>query len=178
MPNKPEGSRVPPVVGALPVVGELAKGAENQARWLQQLVEQNARLVGQFPETMKSFNDALERFNDTIGRLDRAVTRVESASRQLTGPLERLAGALDPSTLREIPDVLDTLRREAVPALRATTDTQRQVARLQATIDRVITALGELPGAGVLRRLAVGRDDEPGAAGERGSSRERPHPTR
>jgi ABC-type transporter Mla subunit MlaD len=154
--KKPESSRVPSAVGAIPVVGDLVKSADHQARWMQEVLEQNARLVGQFPATMKSFNDSLERFNQTIGRLDRAVTRIETASKNLTGPMEKMAGALDPKTLREIPEILDALRKEAVPALRAATDTQRQVALLQATIDRVIAALGELPGAGMLRRLATG----------------------
>jgi hypothetical protein len=86
--------------------------------------------------------------------LDRAVTRIETASKNLTGPLEKVSAALDPKALRDIPEVLDAVRREAVPALRAATDTQQQVARMQATIDRVIAVLGDLPGAGVLRRLA------------------------
>ncbi len=156
--KKPAGSRVPSAVGAIPVVGDLVKSADHQARWMQEVLEQNARLVSQFPATMKSFNDALERFNQTIGRLDRAVTRIEAASKNVAGPLEKLAGALDPKTLREIPEVLDALRREAVPALRAATDTQKQVALLQATIDRVIALLGELPGASMLRRLATGEN--------------------
>ena len=127
--KKDEGSRVPSAVGAIPVVGDLVKSADHQARWMQEMVEQNARLIGQFPATMKSFNDALERFNDTVGRLDRAVTQIEAASRQLTGPLEK--------------------------AVRATTDTQKQVARLQATIERVVGALADLPlpGTAVLRRI-------------------------
>lgn len=153
-PEKPESSRVPSAVGAIPVVGDLMKTADQQARWMQEVLEQNARLVAQFPATMKSFNDALERFNQTVGRLDKAVTRIEAASKNLTGPLERVSSALDPKALREIPEVLDAVRREAVPALRAATDTQAQVARMQATIDRVVTILGDLPGAGVLRRLA------------------------
>lgn len=156
MAKKPEGSRVPSAVGAIPVVGDLVKSADQQARWMQEVLEQNARLVGQFPATMKSFNDSLERFNQTIGRLDRAVNRIEAASRNLAGPMEKVAGALDPKMLRDLPDVLDALRKEAVPALRAATDTQRQVALLQSTIERVITVLGELPGAGMLRRLATG----------------------
>jgi ABC-type transporter Mla subunit MlaD len=142
------------------VVGDLVKQAEGQAQWLQDLIEQNARLVGQLPATMKSFNDSLERFNQTVGRLDRVVTSIEGATSQLIGPLEqvaprleRLAGAVDPRTLREIPDVLDSLRREALPALRAATDTQKQVALIAATLDRVITVLNELPGAGFVRRL-------------------------
>ena len=141
MAKKDGGSRVPSAVGSIPVVGDLVKSADQQARWMQELIEQNARLIGQFPATMKSFNDALERFNDTVGRLDRAVTQIETASRQLTGPLEK--------------------------AVRATTDTQKQVARLQATIERVIGALGDLPlpGAAVLRRIVKEGD------GGRGNSR-------
>jgi ABC-type transporter Mla subunit MlaD len=150
--KKPDSSRVPSAVGSIPVVGDLVKSADQQARWMQEVLEQNARLVAQFPATMKSFNDALERFNQTIGRLDRAATRIENASK----PLGRLASGLDPKTLRELPDVLDALRKEAVPALRAATDTQKQVALLQSTIERVISVVSELPGAGVLRRLAEG----------------------
>ena len=153
MAKKPETSRVPSAVGAIPVVGDLMKSADQQARWMQEILEQNARLVAQFPATMKSFNDALERFNQTVGRLDKAVTRIEGASKNLTGPLEKVSSALDPKALREIPEVLDAVRREALPALRAATDTQQQVALLQATIDRVIAIASELPGAGMLRRL-------------------------
>jgi methyl-accepting chemotaxis protein len=156
--KKPESSRVPSAVGAIPVVGDLVKSADNQARWMQELLEQNARLIGQFPATMKTFNDSIERFNQTIGRLDRAVTRIEAATKSLTGPLEKVASSLDPATLREIPEALDSLRKEAGPALRAATDTQRQVAALQSTIDRVVAALSEVPGAGVLRRFTSGRD--------------------
>ncbi|HEV7205558.1 MAG TPA: hypothetical protein VGN18_13190 [Jatrophihabitans sp.] len=161
MAKKPESSRIPAAVGAIPVVGELMKQAEGQAQWMQDLVEQNARLVGQFPATMKTFNDSLERFNQTVGRLDRAVTRIESASKNLTGPVEKLAGALDPTALRELPETLDAIRREAVPALRAAADTQRQVALLATTVDRVVTVISELPGMGILRRIATGRDDAP-----------------
>jgi ABC-type transporter Mla subunit MlaD len=138
--KKPEGSRVPSAVGAIPVVGDLMKNADQQARWMQEILEQNARLLAQFPATMKTFNDALERFNQTVGRLDRAVSRIESASKNLTGPLDKVASALDPKTLRELPE---------------------QLAMLQSTIDRIVAVLGELPGAGVLRRLAEGKDSRP-----------------
>jgi ABC-type transporter Mla subunit MlaD len=170
--KKPPISRVPSAVGAIPVVGDLVRSADQQARWMQEMLEQNARLIGQFPATMKSFNDALERFNQTVGRLDAAVTRIESASRTLTGPLEKAAGALDPQALREIPETLEALRRETVPALRAAVDTQRQVAVLQGTIERIVTVVSDLPGAGLLRRRSTGRDADAGrprpepAAGE------------
>lgn len=163
--KNPEHSRVPSALGAIPVVGDLAKQAEAQAQWMQEVVEQNARLVGQFPATLKSFNDALERFNDTVSRLDRAVTRMETATRNLTGPVDRLTAALDPRTLRELPGALEALRKEALPALRAATDTQRQVAVIQQTLDRVVAVLGELPGAGLLRRMAAPRSEEPGPEG-------------
>jgi ABC-type transporter Mla subunit MlaD len=161
--KRPETSRVPSAVGAIPVVGDLMKQADAQAQWMQDLLEQNTRLVGQFPATMKTFNDSLERFNQTVARLDRAVSRIERASKNLTGPVERLADALDTKTLRDIPDVLDALRTEALPALRAATDTQRQVALLQSTLDRVIAVVGDLPGASIVRRMAGGRPDEPAA---------------
>ena len=155
------------------------RSADGQARWMQELVEQNARLMGQFPATMKTFNDSLERFNQTVGRLDRAVTRIEAATRTVTGPLERFASAIDPTTLRELPETLEALRREAVPALRAATETESRVASLQTTLDRIVGVIADLPGAGVLRRLtarddaghtdtpAPGRTDTP-AAGRRG----------
>ncbi len=162
----------PAGVGSIPIVGDLARSAAAQARWVQAMLEQNARLVASIPETMRSFNDAIERFNQTVGRLDHAVGRIEAASKTLTGPMERVATALDPKTLRELPDTLDTLRKETVPALRAAADTQKQVALLQSTVERVLTLAGDLPGAGVLRRFAAPRSGEgraprptPGATG-------------
>jgi ABC-type transporter Mla subunit MlaD len=143
-----KNSRVPQMVGSIPVVGDLMKSADAQAQWMQDLLEQNARLVGQLPVTLKTFNDSLERFNQTVGRLDKAVQRIESATTQVLAPLEQL-------NLRELPDLVEALRKEALPALRAATDTQRQVALLSTTVDRVITLLAELPGAGILRRFTT-----------------------
>lgn len=122
-------SRVPKAVGSLPVVGDLVKQAEGQAQWLQELVEQNARLVGQLPATMKAFNDSLERFNQTVGRLDKAVSRIEGATSQLIGPLEQVSPQL-----------------------------QKQVALLTTTVERILTLMNELPGAGIVRRI-TGRPD-------------------
>jgi ABC-type transporter Mla subunit MlaD len=161
--KKPESSRVPSAVGAIPVVGDLMKQADSQAQWMQELLEQNARLIGQFPATMKTFNDSLERFNQTVARLDRAVSRIENAGKNLTGPVERLANAFDTKSLRDLPEALDALRKEALPALRAATDTQRRVEMLQSTLDRVLAVVGDLPGAGFVRRMAGGRADEPAA---------------
>lgn len=155
-----KNSRIPSAVGAIPVVGDLVRQADSQAQWLQELVEQNARLVGQLPATVKTFNDSLERFNQTVGRLDKVVTTMERATAQLIGPLEqvtptldRVVSMVDLATLRDIPEVMDSLRREALPALRAATDTQRQVALLATTLDRVLNMINELPGAGLVRRF-------------------------
>ena len=155
--KKGESSRIPSAVGSIPVIGDLVKSADSQAQWMQQLLEQNARLIAQFPETMKTFNDSLERFNQTVGRLDRAVARIESATKNLTGPLERAAAAFDQKSVRDIPEVLDAVRKEALPALRAATDTQRQVALLQSTVERIMVLLSDLPGAGIVRRMTTGR---------------------
>lgn len=150
-----KSSRVPSAVGAIPVVGDLVKQADTQAQWLQDLIEQNARLVGQLPATMKSFNDSLERFNQTVTRLDKVVSRIDSATAQLVGPLEQLTPQLG-----TVPDLIESLMREAGPALRAATDTQKQVALLSATVERILAILNELPGAGVLRRLTAGNRPE------------------
>ncbi|MDP9117695.1 MAG: hypothetical protein M3O28_10665 [Actinomycetota bacterium] len=154
-----KNSRIPSAVGAIPVVGDLMKQADTQAQWLQEILEQNARLVSQLPATIKSFNDSLERFNQTVGQLDRVVSSIEGATAQFIGPLEQLApkverlvSTMDVPSLRDIPDAIDSLRREALPALRAATDTQRQVALLAATLERVLALLNDLPGAGLLRR--------------------------
>ena len=164
-----KNSRVPSAVGSIPLVGDLVKQADSQAQWLQELVEQNARLVGQLPATMKTFNDSLERFNQTVGRLDRMVTQVEAATNQLVMPmqeiaprLEKLVSAIDVNSVRELPGVLDALRKEALPALRAATDTQKQLALLTSTVERIVALLGDLPGAGIVRRLAGGapRNDD------------------
>lgn len=158
-----KNSRVPGAVGAIPVVGGLIKTADSQAQFLQEMLEQNARLVGQFPATMKSFNDTLERFNQTVARLDQVVTTIEAATERVLGPLEqvsakleRAVAAVDLPSLRDVPARLESLRAEALPALRAATDTQRQVALLSATVERVVAVLSEMPGAGILRRIATG----------------------
>jgi ABC-type transporter Mla subunit MlaD len=100
-----KNSRVPSAVGAIPVVGDLVKQADNQAQWLEELVEQNARLVTQLPTTMKTFNDSLERFNQTVAQLDRVVSAIEGATSQLIGPLEQLTVTLERVTrmLNELP---------------------------------------------------------------------------
>jgi ABC-type transporter Mla subunit MlaD len=128
-----KNTRIPSAVGAIPVVGDLMKQADNQAQWLQELVEQNARLLSQLPTTIKAFNDSLERFNQTVTRLDRVVTSIEGATSQFVGPLEQVAPTLE-----------------------------RQVALLSATLDRAITVLNDLPGAGFVRRLGgIDRKPEP-----------------
>lgn len=144
-------SRVPSAVGSIPVVGGLVRQADQQARWVQDLLEQNTRLVGQLPATLKAFNDSLERFNETVARLDSMVDRVESVTRGLILPIEQLAPRLD--RVRDIPELVDMLRHEALPALRAATDTQQQVAALAAMLDRIAELLSELPGLGLVRRL-------------------------
>ncbi len=158
MPKQPDESRVPPAVGAIPLFGELVKNVDAQARWMQEMVEQNARLVGQLPETMKAFNDSLQRFNDTVGRLDRAVTRIESTTRRLTGPIDRAVRLLDRKSVQDLPATLDELRAEAA-------DTQRSVVALQSTVDRMVGMFAELPGAGIVRRLTRGRSGGDAASG-------------
>lgn len=169
-----KNSRVPSAVGSIPVVGDLVKQADTQAQWMQELVEQNARLVGQLPNTMKTFNDSLETFNLAVQRLDRVVTRLDSATQQLITPLEqmtpqlnRLTSVLDPKALADLPGALDALRKEALPALRAATDTQKQVALLTSMVERVLGIVSELPGVNLVRRFAPGQRPPAGDEGSR-----------
>jgi ABC-type transporter Mla subunit MlaD len=162
MAGNERSSRVPSAVGSIPLVGGLVRQADNQARWLQEVLEQNARLVGQLPATLKAFNDGLERFNDTVSRLDRMVDRVENVTSGLVTPIEQAVNRLD--RVRDIPELVETLRHEALPALRAAADTQQQVAALAAMLDRIVEVLAELPGAGLVRRFtnpAEGRRPRP-----------------
>jgi len=96
------------------------------------------------------------------------VTQVETATNQLIGPMQEIAPRLeeanrrvDVNSVRDLPGVLDALRKEALPALRAATDTQKQLALLTSTVERIVGILGELPGAGLVRRFAAGTKDEP-----------------
>lgn len=156
MAGKERSSRVPQAVGALPLVGGWAKQADQQARWLQDILEQNARLVGQLPATLKSFNDGLQRFNETVARLDRMIDRVESVTTALIAPIEQLTPRLE--RVRDIPELVETLRNEAIPALRAATDTQQQVAVLASMLDRFADLLADLPGASLMRRFTAQPD--------------------
>jgi ABC-type transporter Mla subunit MlaD len=153
MAGSERSSRVPSAVGSIPLVGGLVRQADNQARWLQDVLEQNARLVGQLPATLKAFNDSLERFNDTVARLDRMIDRIDGVTTGLIAPIEQVAARLE--RVRDIPELVDTLRHEALPALRAATDTQQQVAALAAMLERVVELFGDLPGAGLMRRFTA-----------------------
>jgi ABC-type transporter Mla subunit MlaD len=133
-------SRVPPVVGALPIIGDLARTADSQAQWVGELIEQNARLVGQLPVTLKNLNDSIERFNQTISRLDRAVTRIESTTSAVVAPLEQVSPQLD---------------------------------RVVSLLEGIVAVLGDLPGAGLLRRIGrpAASPAEPGADPNAGGTR-------
>lgn len=135
-------SRVPSAVGAIPLVGDLVKKADDQARWWQELVEQNARMAAELPTTVKTLTDSLERLSQTVSRLDRVATRIEGTAAQLVAPLEQVAPMVD-------------------RIVTTATDTQRQVALLTSTLERVVGLLGEIPGAGLMRRLTGGHPDAP-----------------
>lgn len=144
-----KSSRVPSVVGAVPVLGGLVKRADTQAQWAQEVIEQNVRMVSQLPATIRALNDTLERLNQTVSRLDSVVGQIESAATQLLSPLDQ---------------VVPNLERIVSVA----TDTERQVALLTSTIEGLTHLLSELPGAGFVRRITGSRPagvepDEPTA---------------
>lgn len=151
--EKKQSGRVPDLVGSLPVVGSLAKTADLQAQWMQDMVEQQARLLGALPDALRNLNDSIERFNQNVQRLDRTITRIESATGTIVAPMEKIASAVDPANIPDLPDLFDLLRKETIPALRAATDTQRQMALLQSTVDRIAALLNDLPAVRLMKRM-------------------------
>jgi hypothetical protein len=78
---------------------------------------------------------------------------------------------LDVELMSSLPEVLDSVRRNAVPALEAIGQTQAQVAsfaspvdRLMQTMDEAFARLQDLPGVGLVSRL---RGERPGCVGGR-----------
>lgn len=124
------------------------------------------RLIAGLPGTIGLANEALQRFTATIDSLDQLVRRLDRLAEGLTGPLEELGPRvdallplLDSPVLREVPDILAAVQRDALPALAAVSETQQQVAGMAASIERLVSGLddtvsrlGDLPGAGLITR--------------------------
>jgi exonuclease VII small subunit len=134
------------------------------------------------PDSVALLNRSLTSFAATVSRLDTLVQRLDRLTEPLEGPLtalaprlEALVPLLDEEVLASLPAVLDSVSRNAVPALEIIGQTQSQVASIASSVDRLMKVmdetfarLQELPGMNLVSRLR---------AGERRKVSEQPMPT-
>lgn len=126
------------------------------------------------PESIALLNRSLASFAQTVTRLDTLVKRLDRLTEPLEEPLaalaprlEALVPLLDEELMRTLPIVLDSVSRNAVPALELVGQTQAQVASIASSVERLMSItdetfarLQDLPGLGLVNRL---RGDRPPA---------------
>jgi hypothetical protein len=119
------------------------------------------------PDSVALLNRSLTNFAQTVSRLDRLVQRLDRLTEPLEEPLTQLAPRLqalvpllDEDLMKELPVVLDSVRRNAVPALEVIGQTQSQVASIATSVERLMQMMDEafarvadLPGAALVSRL-------------------------
>ena len=132
-------------------------------------VEQVEALAA-LPESLALLNRSLTSFASTVAQLDTLVKRLDRLTEPLEEPLTALAPRLnalvpllDEELLASLPAVLDSVNRNAVPALEVIGQTQAQVASIATSVDRLmhvmddgLTRLADLPGVGLVSRLRTG----------------------
>jgi ABC-type transporter Mla subunit MlaD len=148
---------------------------------LVRLTTEQIEALTQLPSSIVLLNQTLASFAQTVGRLDKLVKRLDRLTEPLEEPLTALAPRLqalvpllDEELMSSLPEVLDSVRRNAVPALEVFGQTQAQVASIAASVDRLmhlmddtLLRLQDLPGVGLVNRLRgapVERDRELAAA--------------
>ena len=140
----------------IPTVGDVIRLAADEAEALAAL-----------PGSLALLNRSLTSFAQTVARLDKLVQRLDRLTEPLEEPLAALAPRLqalvpllDEDLMKSLPAVLDSVNRNAVPALEVIGQTQAQVASIAASMERLMhvmddgfTRLSELPGVGLVTRL-------------------------
>ena len=142
--------------------------------------------LAQLPESISLLNKSLTSFASTVSRLDKLVQRLDRLTEPLERPLtalaprlEALVPLLDEDVIASLPDLLDAVKRNAVPALEVIGQTQAQVASIASSVDRLMHAMDDtfsrvqdLPGMGLVNRIRAGADRE--RPDREGPDRERP----
>jgi hypothetical protein len=133
---------------------------------IARLVQQQAAAIAALPQAAATLNRTLVTFAQTVSRLDTLVQRLDRLTEPLEEPLRDLAPRLqmlvpllDEEVLGAVPELFDTLRRDAVPALRRIDLTQQQVQSIAESMERLMTGLDEtltrlagLPGMSLIQR--------------------------
>jgi hypothetical protein len=136
---------------------------------LSKLVSEQAAAIASLPQAAATLNRTLVAFAQTVGRLDTLVQRLDRLTEPLEAPLtalaprlEMLVPILDESVLGIVPELFETLRTDALPALHRIDETQRQVQliaesveRLMGGLDETLSRLAGLPGMGLIQRRAT-----------------------
>jgi chromosome condensin MukBEF ATPase and DNA-binding subunit MukB len=142
-------------------------------------LQEQAAAIAALPHAAATLNRTLVTFAQTVSRLDTLVQRLDRLTEPLEEPLTALAPRLqmlvpllEENVLGAVPELFETLRKDAVPALQRIDQTQQQVQLIAASVERIMTGLDEtlvrlagLPGMGLIQRRrsagATSAKDEP-----------------
>lgn len=152
---------------------------------LVKLTTEQIEALTQLPSSIVLLNQTLTSFAQTVGRLDKLVKRLDRLTEPLEEPLaalaprlEALIPLLDEELMSSLPEVLDSVRRNAVPALEVFGQTQAQVASIAQSVDRLmhvmddtVLRLQDLPGVNLVSRLRGGSSSSEKQAGSNPRSR-------
>jgi hypothetical protein len=139
------------------------------------LVQEQAAALVALPQAAATLNRTLVTFAQTVSRLDTLVQRLDRLTEPLEEPLnalaprlEMLVPLLDENVLGIVPELFETLRKDAVPALQRIDQTQQQVQviaesveRIMGGLDETLTRLSGLPGMGLIQRRRNATDTAP-----------------
>jgi chromosome condensin MukBEF ATPase and DNA-binding subunit MukB len=135
-------------------------------------LQEQALALAALPQAATNLNKTLVAFAQTVSRLDTLVQRLDRLTEPLEAPLtalaprlEALVPLLDEDVLGSVPELFDTLKKDAVPALHRIDQTQQQVQLIAESVERIMGGLDEtlsrlaaIPGAGIIqRRVASSR---------------------
>ncbi|MBV9487771.1 MAG: hypothetical protein JO246_17190 [Frankiaceae bacterium] len=141
-------------------------------------LQEQALALAALPQAASNLNKTLVAFAQTVGRLDTLVQRLDRLTEPLEAPLtalaprlEALVPLLDEEVLGSVPELFETLKNDAVPALHRIDQTQQQVQliaesveRIMGGLDETLSRLGALPGVGVLQRRVANSRSRSGPA--------------
>ena len=150
---------------------------------LVRLGQEQIEALASLPESIALLNRSLASFAQTVTRLDTQVKRLDRLTEPLEEPLSQLAPRLqalvpllDEDLLAALPAVLDSVARNAIPALEVIGQTQSQVATIASSVERLMTGmddtvarLADLPGIGLVSRLRAERPSTAGRSTRSGS---------
>ena len=142
---------------------------------LARLVQEQAAALAALPQAAATLNRTLVAFGQTVARLDKLVQRLDRLTEPLEEPLaalaprlEMLVPLLDEDVLGVVPELFETLRKDALPALARIDQTQQQVQLIAESVERLMTGLDDtlsrlsgLPGMGLIQRRASATREKP-----------------